>query len=215
MNRHQTIVPEGLSNRARSLISTDGVRVDLPSMQQRREFWLGLEIPTDVLDQMARFEDRWGGLVLPPAPAYEGGPSWFQADMPEVDEDGWMFWAGEPRCSVAFSFWIGPNDEFGLYGPNWTPLHASVDGWVESIALSRHAARWARQITRLRSEEVDAFDLSGFEPVAEVRGLADTWWKGAQAYVAIYRGESLALADGPGQAPKGFALLYEGLPEWA
>ncbi|WP_194838723.1 hypothetical protein [Nocardia sp. XZ_19_369] len=32
--------------------------------------------------------------------------------------------------------------------------------------------------------------MHDFEPVTEVRGLADTWWRGSDSLVAIYTGEA-------------------------
>lgn len=165
---------------------------------------------------MIAFEERWGGFALAPAPAYEGGPRILGADSPEGGaEDGWWFEAGVQRCSVPFSFLIGPSGEFGVHGPTWVPLHSSVEGWVESVALAQHAALWAKAITKVRGTEVDTLDLEGFEQVSEVQGLADTWWKRPGSYIAVFRGESQMFDDSPRRAVAGFALVYEGLPEWA
>ena len=155
-----------------------------------------------------------GGFALAPAPVYEGGPRLFGADSPEgSSEEGWRFSAGDQRCSVPFSFWIGPNDEIGIHGPTWTPLHSSIEGWVESVALAHYAALWAKTITKLRGADVDALDLSGFEQVPEVRGLADTWWKRPGSYIAIFRGESQANVGT--RTPAAIrALIYEGIPKW-
>jgi len=205
----------GLSSRARSFVSIHGIRLEPQPLEVHREFWLGRGIPAEQIDRMTAFEERWGGLALAPAPAYEGGPRVFGADSPEGSpQEGWWFSAGDQRCSVPFSFWIGPEDEFGIYGPTWTPLHSSIEGWVESVALAHHAALRAKTITRLHGADVDALDLSGFEQVPEVRGLADTWWKRSGSYIAIFRGEALAFAN-TRSAGRAHALVYEGLPEWA
>jgi hypothetical protein len=161
------------------------------------------------------FEERWGGLALPPAPCYEGGPRVFGADTPEeLSELGWAHYAGDQRSSVPFSFWTGPHDEFGIRGPRWTPLNASVEGWVESVALAHHAALFARKTTKLNGADVDALDLSGFEQVPEVRGLADTWWRRPGSYIAVFRGEALARGGGGRHAPTARAIVYEAIPEW-
>lgn len=106
---------------------------------------------------------------------------------------------------------IGPNGEFGLRGDSWVPLHASVEGWVESLALARHASFWAKQVTRLHGDEVEALSLDGFEPVEEVRGIADMWWRGPDSLVALYNGEAECFS---GQAAFRVALVYAGLDEW-
>lgn len=94
---------------------------------------------------------------------------------------------------MAYSFMIGPDGEFGIDAYRWTPLHASTDGWVESLALAAHARRWATTVTR---EAVDALDLREFEPVPEVQGLTDSWWRGKNSLIAVCRGEAVGL-DAP------------------
>ena len=215
MNRYLTVPPDSLSRRARSFVSIHGIRLDPRPLEEHRGFWLERGIPAKQIDRMIAFEERWGGFALAPAPAYEGGPRLFGADSPEGSpEEGWWFSAGDQRCSVPFSFWIGPNDEFGIYGPIWTPLHSSIEGWVESVALAHHAALWAKTITKLHGADVDALDLSRFEQVPEVRGLADTWWKHPGSYIAIFHGESRANVSTRTAAAKR-AFIYEGLPAWA
>lgn len=65
--------------------------------------------------------------------------------------------------------------EFGIDGDRWVPLHASIEGWIESVALAHHASNWSRQITTIRGDAIDGLPLSTLEPVTEVRGMADTW----------------------------------------
>lgn len=116
--------------------------------------------PEAVLDRVEAFDEHWGGLVLPPAPTYNGGPKTFCPDTPEAaPSDGWWFWAGDQRAAVPYAFMIGPRGEFGLGTSWWVPLHASVGGWVESVALAHHAAMWAKQITKVTGEDVDALEL--------------------------------------------------------
>lgn len=61
-------------------------------------------------------------------------------------------------------FTFGPAGEFGVDGDRWVPLHASVEGLIDELPLS------------------------AFEPVIEIRGLADTWWRGSDSLIAIYTG---------------------------
>src|SRR4051812_31591016 len=65
-------VPEGLTQRARSFVVAHGVRADVPDVEQYRLAWLESGIPATEIDRAARFQRRWGGLVLPPAPDYDG-----------------------------------------------------------------------------------------------------------------------------------------------
>ncbi|MFI6250601.1 hypothetical protein [Streptomyces sp. NPDC051016] len=111
---------------------------------------------------------------------------------------------------MPYSFMIGPGDEFGIQAERWTPLHATVEGWIESLALAHHASMWARRITRVTGDDVDGIALDGYEPVPEVRGLADTWWRGRDSLVAVYSGEAECLSFPGGRS----ALIYSGLDEW-
>jgi hypothetical protein len=213
-------VPAGLTSRARSFVSVHAVQVDVLDVEQYRSVWLESGIPAAEVDRVAEFQSRWGGIVLPPAPVYDGGPRYFEADTPDSSPartadgstvTGWWFEAGTQRCAVPYGFVIGPAGEFGIAtGGNWAPLHASVEGWVESLALAHHAAMWAKQVTRVTGAAVNDLDLDGFEPVAEVRGLADTWWRGPDSLVAVYSGESACL-DAPLARD---ALIYSGLDDW-
>jgi hypothetical protein len=170
-------------------------------------------VPADAIDRAAEFEARWGGLILPPAPCYEGGPRVFRVGLHGGSaEEGWWFWAGDQRFSVPFRFLVGPRGEFVVEGADRRiPLHASVDGWVESVALSYHASMFAGQVTTVRGAAVEDLDLSALEPVPLTAGLADTWWRGTDSLVAVYRGEAASFAN-----PKFLrAHLYEGMPEHA
>ncbi|GID33399.1 hypothetical protein Abr02nite_83820 [Paractinoplanes brasiliensis] len=130
---------------------------DRPLRRLRRSPQSG--IPAAEIDRTVAFQRRWGGLVLPPAPQYDGGPRYFQADTPDSSPTeaadgspvpGWWFEAGPQRTAVPYSFMIGPTDEFGIHdGRRWVPLHASIEGWIESLALAHHAANWAKQITKV------------------------------------------------------------------
>ena len=124
-------------------------------------------------------------------------------------DGGWRFEAGDQRASVPYGFRIGSNDEFGIHGNNWAPLHASVEGWFESVALEYTARRWAPNIKTIEGTAVDDINLTGMDPVPEVAGLADTWWRGEDAVIAIYRGEALALGFPAAQR----ATIYADIPE--
>jgi hypothetical protein len=203
--------PDGLTRRARTFVATHGARVDVRPVERHRRWWLERDVPAAVIDRMAAYQQRWGGLLLPPAPRYDGGPRCLDPDAPEgSDAEGWRFEAGTQRTAVPYSFLIGPAGEFGIHADRWAPLHATVEGWVESVALAYHASQWARRITTLTGDDVDAVERDGYEPVAEVRGLADTWWRSADSLVAVYTGEAETLGFPRGRV----AVVYSGLDDW-
>jgi hypothetical protein len=204
-------LPGGLTRRARAFVSVHGIKVEVRSVAEHRQWWLDREVPSVVIDRMVTFEERWGGLLLPPAPQYDGGPKYFDPDSPEGSAaDGWWFEAGSQRTAVPYSFMIGPGGEFGIHAGRWAPLHATVEGWVESLALAHHAALWAKQVTKVTGDDVDRIALDAYEPVREVRGLADTWWRGTDSLVAIFSGEADCFSFPRART----ALIYSGLDEW-
>ncbi|MFG2021112.1 hypothetical protein [Actinomadura geliboluensis] len=203
-------VPAGLTRRARYFVGVHGVKVDVRSVEEHRQWWHERDIPGAVIDRMAAYQKRWGGLLLPPASQYDGGPKYLDPDSPELDSAGWWFEAGMQRTAVPYSFMISPSGEFGIHADRWAPLHATVKGWVESLALAHHASTWAKQITKLVGDDVDGIELDGYEPVREVMGLADTWWRGPDSLVALYTGEATSLGFPEGRT----ALIYSGLDNW-
>ncbi|MGK3094950.1 hypothetical protein ACG93S_34625 [Streptomyces sp. WAC01490] len=81
---------------------------------------------------------------------------------------------------------------------------------MESLALAHHASTWAEQVTKLVGDDVDGIELNGYAPVREVKGLADTWWRGPDSLVALYSGEAASL-----DFPRGrIAVICSGLDEW-
>ncbi|MFE4460145.1 hypothetical protein ACFROC_22555 [Nocardia tengchongensis] len=81
---------------------------------------------------------------------------------------------------------------------------------MDRIALADHASQYAQQINTIRGEAIDELPLRTFEPVAEVRGLADTWWRGPDSLIAIYTGGAECFG-----APRlRVARVYGGLDEW-
>jgi hypothetical protein len=169
--------PEGLSRRARYFVEGHGLRVPHRDLKLFREAWLKQGIPDAEIDRAVAFQERWGGLALPPAPEYEGGPRVLEADAPEGSAaNGWRFPAGDCRVSMAHS----------------------------------HAGYWAKAITKIKGSAVEDLNLDGFEPVPEVQGLADTWWRGKDSLIAIYRGEASGF-----NAPHCLrAHIYGGLDAW-
>ncbi|MFE4259018.1 hypothetical protein [Streptomyces sp. NPDC056883] len=209
---HGAAVPDGLTRRALSFLWIHCVRVPPGDIRSHRESWLAHGVPAREIDRAEAYSARWGGLVLPPSRHFEGGPKVLDSDFPEGSpEEGWWIPAGPVRCSVNFGFLIGPDGEFGVHGIRWTPLHATVEGWIEAQALDQHASRWARKVTRLSGDAVDELDLTGFERVPEVAGLADDWWRGPDSLVAVLGGE----AEYYGEPRDRTAYVYAGLPPHA
>ncbi|MCF1594344.1 hypothetical protein [Streptomyces muensis] len=205
------VAPSGLSRRAQRFLEVAGIRVPVQDRRRHHEARGRYGIPAAEIARAAEFQDRWGGLALPPAPFYEGGPRILDAGHPEGSAtEGWSFSAGSGRVSMAYGFMIGPEGEFGIDANRWTPLHTSTEGWVESLALAAHAGRWARTVTKIRGKAVESLDLGGYEPVPEVQGLTDMWWRGEDSLIALYRGEAVGL-----DAPQCLeAHVYGGLDEW-
>ncbi|MFE2551929.1 hypothetical protein ACFXGI_25735 [Streptomyces sp. NPDC059355] len=204
-------VPEGITRRAQYFIRIHGHWIGRSDTEQYRARWLEAGVPGVQIDRVSAYEATWGGLALPPSPHYDGGPRTLSGDVPEEsDGEGWCFEAGAQRSALPYSFMIGPRGEFGLHSGGWVPLHASVEGWVEALALADHARRCARTTTTLTGDAVDDLELDGFEAVPEVVGLADTWWRGTDSLIAVYRGEAEVM-----QAPQcRTATVYAGLDDW-
>lgn len=109
--------PEGPSRRARYFVEVHGLRVPQPDIRLHRDAWLRHGTPAAEIGRAVAFQDRWGGLALPPAPAYGGGPRILHADVPEGSAaDGWLFPAGDERVSMAYGFMIGPGGVFERMG---------------------------------------------------------------------------------------------------
>ncbi|MEV0136625.1 hypothetical protein AB0H83_50405 [Dactylosporangium sp. NPDC050688] len=186
-----------MTRRARYFVDVHGHRLDGGMSDAVRGNWQTRGIPAPVVQQMAAFETQWGGLLLPPAPRYDGGPKIFRSDKPEIDTTGeWWFDAGDQRCSMGYSFCIGPRGEFAIEdGRGRAVLHDSVAGWVESLALAHSATFWAPHITTVHGTAVDGLDLSAMEQFPEVAGVSNTWWRGEETVIAVYRGEAQLFGD--------------------
>lgn len=211
MERHIRAIPSGLTYGARAFVSTHGTRLDPLPLADHRDRWRAAGIPDEQIDRVVAFEEKWGGIVLPPSPRYDGGPKYLDADTPEeTPQTGWSFEVGTQRTAVPYSFEIGPDDAFGIYGSGtWVPLHESIEGWIESLSLAYHASSHAVSISILRGAKADGLDLAEFEEVRAVRGIADRWWRGTDSLVAVYRGESELFAHSGSAA----AYVYSGLDE--
>lgn len=186
-----------MTRRAQYFVDVHGHRLDGGMGDAVRDNWQRHGIPAAVVQQIAEFETQWGGLLLPPAPRYDGGPKTLRSGMPEIGTTGeWWFDAGDQRCSMGYSFCVGPRGEFAIEdGRGRTVLHDSVAGWVESLALAYSAALWAPHITTVHGTAVQDLDLSRMEQFPEVAGVSDTWWRGEETVIAVYRGEAQLFGD--------------------
>jgi hypothetical protein len=166
----------------------------VPSVSDWRQQWEANGIPSEVVDQAESHQACWGGLALPPSLSYDGGPRILCADTPEWEsgfpEPGWWFEAGPQRTALPYSFLIGPDGSFGLAMDSWVPLHARIEGWIESLALAQSAEHIAETVTTLSGDAVTDLDLSGMRPVPEGAGIVDAWWHGAGSLIAVYNGEA-------------------------
>lgn len=71
--------------------------------------------------------------------------------------------------------------------------------------MAYSAASLASRITKLSGDSVAEIDLRSMEPVPETAGLADAWWRGSDALVAVFTGEA-ELFDRPSYRT---AYVYE------
>ena len=199
--------PSGLSSCARRFVRTHGVRVPSWSVERHLSHWTGLGRPDTAIEALLAHQERWGGLALPPADDYEGGPYDLDADDPDPE----LFAVGRPRCSVPFAFAVDREGRFGVCGSGlpWVPLHSSVAGWVESLALTYHARQNAQTVRRLAGSQAEKLiaGLAGRAPAPEVGGLADNWWRTDNGYAWVPTGESLLF----GGRSRAVAVLYEGV----
>jgi hypothetical protein len=202
--------PSGLTRRARSFLNAHAARVHSLPAEHHYEHWTGLDRPTLAVDQSSAHQRRWGGLVLPPAACYEGGPFDLDGDDPDLDEDRLVFTVGRPRYSLPYGYAVDTDGRFGICGSGypWVALHASIEGWVEALALTYAARDTARLVRRITGPEADELidGLDGLAPLPEVAGIADNWWRTPHALIATYRGERLFF----GGRTSALVLVYEG-----
>jgi hypothetical protein len=207
--------PSGLSLRARRFLATRATREEAPSAEKHREHWRSQSLPEAAVELAAGFQERWGGLSLPPLRYYDGGPACLTADMPgRVDGVGWCIEAGQARVEVPYRYYVDEAGRFGVHngpGRRQVPLHGSVEGWIESCALEDAAGSW--DLVARRDGEVKELVTSWvprvgpLTPVPEVQGLADSWWRGDGVMVWICAGAP-ALTAGAHAVVLAEASLY-------
>jgi len=173
-------------------VTVHGVWLEPFALNDLPQAWSDAGIPAQVIERAVDYHTRWGGLALPPAPGYDGGPRFLQSDTPEQSPTApdWHFDAGSSRTAVPYSFMIGPDGSFGIRFDRWVRLHSGIEGWIESLALTYAVRDVATRTTKVIGDAVDTLDLTSLEAVPEVCGVTDTWWLGPDSAIAIYRGEA-------------------------
>lgn len=121
-----------LSPRAASFVQVHGVRIPTWAIEQHKDHWGELGRPVDAVKQLIEHQRRWGGLVLPPASEYEGGPYDLDADDPDFDDDGLVFSVGRPRFSMPYaSPWTGRASSASAVPatPGYLSMRLLTAGW--------------------------------------------------------------------------------------
>lgn len=80
-------VPEGLTRRAQRFVVAHGIKIGVPPVGRLSKQWLALGVPSSEIDHVTEYQKHWGGLDLPPAPHYDGGPRCLDSDLPEGSPD--------------------------------------------------------------------------------------------------------------------------------
>lgn len=60
------------------------MRLPCRDLYPYRDVWFQHGIPAAEIDRAVAFQEVWGGIALPPAPVYEGGPRFLEADVPKA-----------------------------------------------------------------------------------------------------------------------------------
>lgn len=213
MLRADGTLPQGLTRRAHGFLWHHAAWAATWAPGEVRRHWLAHDVGTVGLDEAEALQSRWGGLCLPPAPQYDGGPLPIEVVYiragDEFGETGWWTECGSQRSALPYSFMVAPGGSFGILEASWVPLHASLDGWIESLALTYALNGRAAHVRRIVGSDRDALDLTNLEVVAEVQGRADTWWRGDDRLIAIYRGEALLFE----RDEYAIAFVYDGLKD--
>ncbi|MFG1755235.1 hypothetical protein [Streptosporangium sandarakinum] len=204
--------PFGLSPRAQWFLQEKGRREREPTAEELHKHWQRHGKAGPLLDLMVTYQARWGGLALPEltVPLYDGGVAVMTAgDLGDIEGVDPCFTAGTDHYSVAHWFCVDLQGRFGILYEDWVPLHSSVSGWIEAYALADAAQRMHRvEVWKGRQATDRARALIAALPelarVPEVEGLADNWWQGDEALLALYEGEAKVFRS----EEAAFAALY-------
>jgi hypothetical protein len=206
-----TELPDGvLSRRALSFVRAHGQRVAGNRVQRSAAHWIEQGFDEALVLRAVEYEQRWGDLYLPPSMLFNGGPKYLGPDLLVGSwSDGGYLEAGPARFSVFYDFLLGPDGAFGVGDTEFVPLYASVEGWIESLALEYQVRGVAKETRKLRGPEVSSLDLSAMSFFPKVSGLSESWLMDAERVVFVSRGISFI----SGHPDDLVAIVYSGIPD--
>jgi len=204
-------LPEGvLSPRALSFVRAHGQRKPSNRAQRSAAQWIEQGLDQDLVQRAIDYERRWGDLYLPPSVFYNGGPKYLGPDLLVGRwSDGGYLEAGPARFSVFYDFLLGPDGAFGVGDIEFVPLYASVEGWIESLALENEIRSAANEIRKLRGSEISSLDFSTMSPFPGVSGISESWLIDDERIVFVSRGISFI----SGHPDDVVAIVYSGIPD--
>jgi hypothetical protein len=201
---------DALSQRALSFVWGHGQRLPSSRAAQCVDSWIGHGVDRALAQRAVEYEQRWGDLYLPPSMFYNGGPKYLGSDVLVGDwSAGGYLEAGPARFSVAYDFLVGPDGVFGVGETEFVPLYASVEGWIESLAIEYLLRCVATEIRTFRNSNVSSLGLSTMSPFPQVPGLADTWLIDDERVVFVCRGIGFL----SGYLGDVIAVVYSGIPD--
>ena len=204
-------LPDGvLSRRALSFVRAHGQRVTSNRVQRSAAQWIEQGFDEALVLRAVDYERRWGDLYLPPSILFNGGPKYLGPDLLAGNwSDGGYVEAGAARFSVFYDFLLGPDGAFGVGDTEFIPLYASVEGWIESLALEYEIRSVAKEMRKLEGSEVSSLDLSAMSSFPRVSGLSESWLMDAERVVFVSRGIGLI----SGHPEDLVAIVYSGIPD--
>jgi hypothetical protein len=199
-----------LSRRALSFVRVHGQRVPADRMQRSAAQWIEQGLDGALVQRAVDYEKHWGDLYLPPSLLFEGGPRYLGADVLLGRwSDGGYLEAGPSRVSVYFDFLLRADGAFGVGDVEFIPLYASVEDWIESLALEYEVLSVATEIRRFRGPEIPELDLSAMSPFPGLSGLSEQWMIDADRIVFFSRGTGLVA----GRPDEAVAIVYSGISD--
>lgn len=210
MNRGSVMdLPVGLSRRALTFVQAHGQRIYSDRVQRSAAQWIEQGVDGALVQRAADYGQRWGDLYLPPSTLFNGGPRYLGPDVLVGNwSEGGYLEAGPARFSVPYDFLLGPDGAFGIGDIEFVPLYASVEGWIESLALEEELRSVATEIRRFTGPEVSSLDISMMSPYPGVSGISESWVMDAERAIFVSRAISLI----SGHANDVVAIAYSGIP---
>jgi hypothetical protein len=179
-------------------------------VQRSAAQWIAQGLDEALVQRAADYERRWGDLYLPPSMFFNGGPRYLGPDVLAGRwSDGGYIEAGPARYSVSYDFLLAADGTFGVADIEFVPLYASVEDWIESLALEHEVRRLATEARTFTGPEVPSLDLATMSPFPGVSGLSESWLIDAERVVFVSRGMSL-VSHYPDDV---VAVVYSGIPD--